>query len=164
MKFLSLIVLSFIVAMAAHAQGKTAYVSTEEIFATIPQVKKADTVIAQYGNQLSIQYDESQQKINDLSESFIKDSLTYTTEVKEAKRKVILDKINELQKTKVQYEKDIEAFKEKTYAPIREKVLTAIANAAKEKGYTTVLYREQAIFFPPKDDLTPIVKKKLGAK
>jgi outer membrane protein len=54
--------------------------------------------------------------------------------------------------------------KERVTNPIREKLVKAIQDVAKENGYSHVAYKDQMIVFPAADDITALVKKKLGIK
>lgn len=164
MKTLLLAVLILCGTIATQAQGKTGYISTDEVFANIPQSRVADSIIQIEANKLNNAYKNREDEINDLVSAFLKDSVNMTKEVKEVKRKGLQDKISGLSELKKQLENDLEEYKNKTYTPVKEKVLIAIRDIAKAKGYTTCLYRESALFFPPADDMTKAVIKKLGGK
>ena len=54
--------------------------------------------------------------------------------------------------------------KERVLKPIRDKLIKAVQDVAKENGYTHVAYKDQMLVFPAADDITDKVKKKLGIK
>ena len=58
----------------------------------------------------------------------------------------------------------IEAKQNSLLQPVYDKVLKAIDEVAKEKGYTYVFNREALLVVPPADDLMPLIKKKLNLK
>jgi outer membrane protein len=164
MKKFFAIVLVTILTVNGFAQGKTAYISTDEVFANIPQVKAADSLIRRENDRLSNLYNDRQDELNVLYKAFVDDSAKMTTEVKEMNRKKLQEKVTAFQASKQDLQNELEGFKEKMYAPIKEKILVAIRDLTKAKGYTTCLYREGAVFFPPNDDITKAVIKKMVGK
>lgn len=146
----------------AGAQTKLAVVSTDVIFGVMPETLKADSLLAAYQKGLSETYQDQQNELNTAYAKFVKDSAQMTPAVKEAKRKDLQDRIQSLGGKEQQFNKALEEEKEKYLKPIREKMLKAIQDVAKENGYTHVAYRDQLIVFPAADDITDKVKKKLG--
>lgn len=161
------IFLAFIIicsGVVAMAQGKTAYISTDEVFSNIPQSKVADSLILKESNRLNNLYKERQEELNDLIALFVKDSITMTTEQKEVKRKSLQDKVSNLQASEQDLKAELDNYREKVYAPIKEKVFGVIRDIAKLKGCMTVLYRENAVIIPAGSDITRDVIKKMGGK
>ncbi len=148
----------------AHAQGKIGYVSADNVLAAMPDVLRADSAVAAYQQALAESYQDQQNMLNNDYAKFVKDSARMTPAVKEANRKVLQDKISELSNKEQELNRSLEAEKERQLKPIREKMLRAIQDVAKENGYAHVFYKEQAIVFPEQDDITEKVKKKLGIK
>jgi outer membrane protein len=149
---------------AANAQTKLAVVSTDAIFNTMPETLKADSLLAAYQKGLSETYQDQQNELNTAYAKFVKDSAQMTPAVKEAKRKDLQERIQNLSGKEQQFNKALEEEKEKFLKPIKEKMLKAIQDVAKENGYTHVAYKDQLIVFPQADDITDKVKKKLGIK
>ena len=155
--FISLPFLSF-------AQTKIGYVSVDEIFALMPETKKADQNLAEFQNALQESYAQQEAELNAAFDKFIKDSLTMTPSVKEAKRTDLQSRVNEMQKKPKEMNNTLELEKENQIKPIREKLLATIKEVAKAMGYDHVLYKESALVFPAAADLTNAVKNKLGIK
>ncbi|MBL0057217.1 MAG: OmpH family outer membrane protein [Chitinophagaceae bacterium] len=143
-------------------QSKIGYVSSDEVFGLMPDVKAADTYLANYQKELANIYQNQQSELDQAVNKFMKDSVTMNSAVKEAKRKDLQDRIAGMGNKEQELNKLLEEKKEALLKPIREKLLKAIQDVAKEKGYQHILYREQAIVYPPADDITGLVKKKLG--
>jgi Skp family chaperone for outer membrane proteins len=161
------IVLSIVIlcsAIVTFAQGKTAYISTDDVFANIPQVKIADSAIMKENTRLSALYKEREEELNDMISLFVKDSGTMDKDVKELKREKLQKKVTDLQTGKRELEDELAAYKEKVYAPIKDKVFAAIKDFIKVKGITTVLYRENAVIIPAGTDITRDIILKLGGK
>jgi outer membrane protein len=148
----------------ASAQLKIAVVSADEVFASMPEVAKADTSLAMFQQALAETYQEQQNELNDAYAKFVKDSSKMSPAIKEAKRKDLQDRISGLQNKEQELNKSLETQKEKELKPIREKMLKAIQDVARENAYTYVMYKEQLIVFPEADDITAKVKTKLKIK
>jgi len=160
-----LITLSFLLNPEfSRAQAKIGYISPDEVLAVMPEVKKADTALILFQQELSKAYQDQQNELNDAYEKFVKDSATMTPTLKDIKRKDLQDRVTALGPKEQDLNKALDNEKEKLLAPIREKLLKAIKEVAKENGYGHILYKEQAIVFPAADDITSLVKKKLGIK
>ena len=130
----------------------------------MPEVLKADSSLAAFQRALAENYQDQQNELNDAYAKFVNDSAKMTPAVKELKRKDLQDRISGLQNKEQELNKTLEAQKERELKPIREKMLAAIKAVANEKGYSSIFYKEQAIVFPAADDITGLVKKKLGIK
>ncbi len=147
-----------------HAQGKIGYVSADIIFAAMPEVLRADSSLAAYQQALAQAYQDQQNDLNSAYDKFVKDSARMTPAVKEAKRKDLQERISSIGNREQELNSSLEAEKERQLKPIREKMMQAIKDVAKENGYAHILYKEQAIVSPEQDDITEKVKKKLGIK
>lgn len=158
------ILLLTILPARVFAQTKIGYVSVDEIFGIMPETKKADENLAEYQKALQESYAQYEAELNAALEKFVKDSAKMTPAVKEAKRTDLQTRISELQNKQTQLNTALETQKEKLLKPIREKLITAIKDVAKETGYEHVLYKESTIVFPAAADLTDAVKKKLGIR
>jgi outer membrane protein len=146
------------------AQTKIGYISLDEIFGLMPETRKADSTLAAYQKDLADTYAEQEAELNEAIEKFIKDSITMSAVAKEAKRSDLQTRLSGMSKKKQDYNAAFENEKGKQIKPIQEKLLATIKTVAKENGYSHVLYKEQAIVFPETDDITALVKKKLGIK
>lgn len=163
MKKLAFVILLF-TGLNSVAQTKFAVVSADEVFASMTEVQRADSQLAAFQQALADMYQQQQNDLNETYAKFMKDSARMTPAVKEARRKDLQERITGLQGKEQQLNKDLETEKERLLKPIREKMLKAIQDVAKENGYTHVAYKEQLIVFPQADDITDKVKKKLGIK
>jgi outer membrane protein len=147
-----------------HAQTKFGVVGVDEVFSQMPDLKKADSLLAVFQKELQDTYQQQQTALNDAYNKFVADSGKMTPSLKEIKRKDLQDRITALSKKEEEFNKLLDQEKEKAMKPVREKLMKTIQDVAKENGYTHVAYKEQLIVFPAADDITDKVKKKLGIK
>jgi len=144
--FLSVIFLLLIQANS-NAQNKIGYVAPDEIFDLMPETKKFDTALAAFQQELSKTFQDQQNDLNEAFNKFVKDSLTMTPSLKDIKRKDLQERITGLGKKEKDLNKALEIEKERLLVPIREKLLKAIKDVAKENGYGHVFYKAQSIVF-----------------
>lgn len=147
-----------------NAQTKLGVVAVDEVFGQMTELKKADTALAIFQKGLQDTYQQQQNDLNTAYNKFVEDSLKMTPSLKEIKRKDLQDRITALSKKEEEFNKLLEAEKDRLIKPVKEKLMKTIQDVAKENGYTHVAYKEQLIVFPPADDITDKVKKKLGIK
>lgn len=164
MKIQSLLLLFIILSSGAFAQTKIGYISVDEVFASMPETRKADSTLAIYQKELADTYAEQEAELNAAIEKFIIDSVTMTPVAKDAKRSDLQTRVSGMSKKKQDYNANFENEKAKQIKLIQDKLFATIKVVAKENGYNHVLYKEQAIVFPETDDITALVKKKLGIK
>ena len=145
-------------------QQKFGVINTNEVFSMMAETKKADSALEVFQKALTEDYTISQSELNAAYEKFVKDSVKMTSSLKEIKRTDLQNRITELSRKEKQSNSLIEAEREKLIKPIRDKLLVAIQEVAKENGYSHIAYKEQMIVFPAADDITEKVKKKLGIK
>ncbi|MGG9964037.1 OmpH family outer membrane protein [Ferruginibacter sp. SUN106] len=146
------------------AQSKVAVVSVEDIFGMMPEAKKADSLLMVFQKELADNYAYMQKELSADIEKFYIDSVNMTLSLKNIKKTDFQNRISSLSGKEQQNNSAIDAEREKLVKPIREKLIKAVQDVAKENGYTHVAYKDQMIVYPPGDDITDKVKKKLGIK
>lgn len=150
---------------STKAQGKIGTISLAELIPTMPEYKKADTVMNEYNNALQQQYQdlvtEYQQQVTLLGS---KDTLKYTGPQLEIKRKDLQDLLTKLQGWQQTAQQMQQQKNQELLTPIQKKAMDAINAVAKENGYSWVISKDQLLVSPPADDILPLVKKKLGLK
>lgn len=146
------------------AQVKLGHVNSADLLASMPESKTADTDLKKFGEtlegQLKTMTAEYQGKIADYQS---KEALMAES-IKQTKQKEIVDlegRINDFQE---QGQQDIQKKKEELYSPILKKAQDAINAVAKENGYTYIFDASTGglLFVQEGNDVTPLVKKKLG--
>lgn len=161
---IALLMSAVLLSPKTYSQVKIGYISPDEVMYEMPEISKADSALGAFQKLLENDYIEQENQLNDAVAKFIKDSITMNASLKEIKRTDLQGRVAALNKKKETLNKSLDDQKEVLMKPIREKLLKAIKDVAKENGYNNVFYKEQVIIFPEADDLTAPVKKKLGIK
>ena len=148
----------------ATAQNKFGFIDLNEVLASMPEAKKADTMLREYNEALNANANDMQKELNEKVNKFIADSLKMTPVAKEATRRELQEKIQGLNGMDQKIQGQVETKRNELAAPIQKKAMDAEKAVAKENGYTHVLPKEYMYVFPEVDDLAAKVKLKLGIK
>jgi len=146
----------------SSAQMKFGVVSVDDVFAMMPETIKADSSLGAYQQALAENFNDLQKDLNAAIEKFYKDSINMTKSMKEIKRADLQKRLSDLSGKEQENNNALANEKERVLKPIRDKLVKAIQDVAKENGYTHVAYKDQMLVFPAADDITDKVKKKLG--
>ena len=147
-----------------QAQNKFGFIRVDEMVSLMPELKKIDTLLSIY------QQDTLPKTYNYLLtnyqryDSIANDSTRQPLVVRQDAAKNRTEFLSELQNWQTTANSMVEAKQNALLQPVYDKVLKAIDEVAKEKGYTYVFARESLIVSPPSDNLLPMVAEKLKVK
>jgi outer membrane protein len=147
-----------------HAQTKFGFIRVDEVVSLMPELKRIDTLLQKYQNDSlprTYNYLLSQYQYYD---SIATDSLKQTSVVRQQATNQRSQFLAELQNWQSSAQSLIEAKQNSLLQPVYDKVLKAIDEVAKEKGYSYVFNREALLVGPPADNLLPMVAEKLKVK
>lgn len=148
----------------ATAQNKMGYINANELLGSMPEAAKAETTMNEFQNTLSQMYQDYVIDFNTADSVFNADSLKYSPTMKEIKRKELITKFQTVQNFQQGSKDEMQKKQEEIFAPIREKALKAISDAARENGYGYVFNEETLLVKPAGDNIINLVKAKLGIK
>ena len=146
------------------AQMKIGFVNTGELLQSLPEAKKADSLLNQFREVLDKNGKDYQEELETKAKKFNDDSTKLTPVVKEAERKKLQDLYSRIMNYSQEAQKQLEDKQQELLAPLQKKTLDIIQQIAKENGYTHVFNREALLVVPTGDDLLPLIKKKLNLK
>ena len=145
---------------------KIAVVDTEALLASSPEMKRANSQLQalkkQFEKRLQGQYERMQTKY---SAALQKAQAGTLTKAEEASISQELQKMQEdIAKAEGKMQQDLLKKEEEYIKPILEKIRKNITAVAKSKGFSYVFNKNAMIYHPPGDDITSLVKAKLGYK
>ena len=146
------------------AQMKIGFVNTGELLQSLPEAKKADSLLNQFREVLDKNGKDYQEELETKAKKFNDDSAKLTPVVREAERKKLQDLYSRIMNYSQEAQKQLEDKQQELLAPLQKKTLDIIQQIAKENGYTHVFNREALLVVPTGDDLLPLIKKKLNLK
>ncbi len=148
----------------ASAQMKVGYVNTGELLQSLPEAKKADSLLQQFQAVLKKNGEDYQQELENRAKKFNSDSAKLSAVAKESDRKTLQDLYTRVVNYSQEAQQQLEARQQELLTPLQKRTLDIIQQVAKDNGYTHVFNREALLVVPPGDDLLPLIKKKLNLK
>lgn len=150
--------------MLVSAQ-KFGHVNTQEVFAQMPGLQevrqKMDTLQGQYEGQIANMQEEFQKKLAD----YQKNEATLAEAVKTIRQQELGEMEQRIQLFYQTAQQDIQKKQQELLAPLHEKLSKSIQQVGEENGYTYIFDNAAMLYISPDaNDVTPLVKKKLGIK
>ena len=150
-------------ANAQSQQTKFACISFNELISSMPEAKKADTTLAEYRAALEQQFEDMRTdyttKATELTSA---DTGKFTKPQLDLKRKSLADLLGRIQSFEQQATQLLDSKRSDLFLPIQKKAEAAIAQVSRDNGYSYVFEKDNLHFYPPGDDILPLVRKKLG--
>lgn len=161
---ITLLIAGLVTTSQVQAQTKTAYISVDNMVMLMPETAKIDSLIDQFERdslnpQLNYIVGEYQRK-----DSMYRDSVKTPPSVRrqlEQELQGYLYQINNWESIKQQV---LQNKQNALLDPIYSKVMKAVQDIAKEKGYLYVYSKEALLVAPPADDILPLVADRLKVK
>lgn len=155
----------------AKAQQKIAYLYSDSLIAIMPEAKKADTAVQQYVKKFETELVKREERIKKL-EGELQASISQNggrepnDAIYQLNRKDYEDELGKYQQIQQDAQNQVAMKRQELYEPIIKKAKEAIAQVAKEKGYTYVLDASigTLLYATPGENILDEVKKKLGIK
>ncbi len=160
-----LVALIFALPLSATAQAKFGHVNVYALRDVMPSVvtanKKLDTIAKQYNDQMQELAKEYEKLVGDY-----KSGKWTTPEMQNLKLQEIQQLEERIMAFKEMANNGITKKTEELMAPINKQIKEAIKAVAKEGGYTYIFDSgsEGLLFAAESDDVTALLKKKLGVK
>ncbi len=151
----------------AKAQTKIGYINFGELIRQMPEAKTVQTAIESYQKQFIDQLTVMNNTLQTEAKNFQAQSATMTDAVRTSKQAELQDMNKRMQDFQTSAQQQVEAKSNELIKPVSDKCRAAVADVAKEKGYTYVFDSSQGaplIVSPEGDDLLVPVKAKLGLK
>lgn len=150
----------------AQTKVKLAHINSADLMQVMPGRDTAQKVIENYSasleEELKTMYAEYQSKATKFQET----QATMSQIVQQSKLKELQDLENRIKLFDEQAQGDLQSKQEELLKPLIDKAKAAIAEVAKENGYTYVFDSSVGVllYFENSDDILELVKKKLNIK
>lgn len=162
-KFFMALCLAFPLVLAA--QQKIAVVNTQEIMASLPDVKAAETKLQDLAKKFDADIKTMQTELQTKAEAFQKERETLPETLQKRKAQELEDINTRIQQSYQAMQEELAKEQQKALAPIQAKVKAAIQKVGDANAVTYII-EETSVLFVGKDaiDLTAKVKDALGIK
>jgi len=148
-----------------HAQAqKYGHVNSAEILQTMPGVDSISIKLQDFQNELQTLHSELMQEYQKKQEALDKDGAFMSPSVRSIREKELLDLGNRIQEFQYSAQDDLEQKQIDLVKPFQDKIQKAIDDVAKENGYVYIFDTQVLLYSEGGNEITLLVKKKLGIK
>jgi outer membrane protein len=166
-KLFYLAAIVFLATAGTYAQSaKFGHINSAELLQQMPATKAADSSLQKYARELDGQYKTMVTEYQTKLQSFQNGSELMADAVKQSKIKELTDLETRIQDFQDTAQESVQKKKQELYSPIIDSAEKAIKDIAREKNYSYILDTSTGtvLFAQESDDITKIVKDKLGLK
>ncbi len=144
-------------ALAAPGDQKTGVVDVAKILNQMPEKQKAENILKATGTQWEKGLDNLKKDFQKVAASYEKQKKSLSKTAREQKEKDLSLKYQNIQK--YQMEKfgpggALDKKKAELFAPIRQKILTAVQAIAKKEGFSVIIDKQAMVYGDKSADIT----------
>ncbi len=161
--FLLLLAISFLTVFAANAQ-KYGHVNSSEVLKTMPGVDSIQIKLLAFQTELEEEYESMLNEFQTKKDKFDRDAGTMSTAIRQIREKELLDLQTRIQQFQYDVQENIEEKQYELIKPFQEKLQKAVNEVAKEFHFNYIFDVQTLLYYDGGEDVTPLVKKKLGIK
>lgn len=159
-----LLLAALILPMFASAQTlKIAVIDTNQIFTALPETAEAQKTLEEYNQKYENEYKNLMTEMQKQYEDFNAMPENELPAIKERKARELQDTQKKIQDFEQLAMNDLQKKQDELMAPIMQKIRSAIESVGKEGGYSLIQELGSQLYYSaPVEDITPLVKSKLG--
>jgi outer membrane protein len=163
----SLIVLAFCIltlGVSAQNQEKFGHINFADLYALMPGLDSVKSVYERYAASVQDQFDAMQNELQTKITDYQNNQSTMSEIIRQTKEREITDLQTRMEAFQTSAQQDLQNKEVELTTPIIEKAQNAVKEVARENGYTYILNSTggMLLYADPGDDITDLVKKKLG--
>lgn len=155
-----------VMALPAQAQApKLGHVNITKVLEAMPGYKAAEKKLQDFAKQLQETLAKMEQEYSQKVQDYYEQEKDMLPAIKEVKQKEITDLETRIVKLQGSSEDQLAQKQVELLKPLEEQVMTAIKGVATEKGFSYIFDASMGsslLYSPPADDVTDLVKAKLG--
>lgn len=163
-----LLAFAFILPLCASAQTfKMGLVNVDGVMQGMPEFTEAQAKISDTSKKYEAEFQKLQDEMKRLYEDFQKMDENELPAIRERKTRELADYDQKLQTFQQTAMQDLQRMQSELMAPISAKISQAVESVAKENSFSLVQVMEPQLTLyhaAPVEDITPLVKAKLGIK
>ncbi|MDR0207137.1 MAG: OmpH family outer membrane protein [Bacteroidales bacterium] len=163
MKKITLVV-AFVVCISTAFAQKYGHVNSTEIMKAMPGIDSVEIKLMDFHKNMQIIYENMMSEFQTKKEKLDKEAGTMTSSIRKLREDELTALQNRIQEFSMNAQDDVEEQQQILLAPFQERVQNAINDVAKENKYSYIFDVQILLYYDGGDDVTSLVKKKLGIK
>ena len=164
MKKITLILTICIICITSTFAQKYGHVNSYDVMMAMPGIDSIQIKLADFQQNLATLYENMMGDFQAKKDKFDKEAGTMSSAVRKLREDELISLQNRIIEFQNNVQQDIEEEETILAAPFQEKVKTAIDDVAKEHKYAYIFDTRMLLYFDGGEDVTMLVKKKLGIK
>jgi outer membrane protein len=164
MKKLTLVLVACVVCMTTTFAQKYGHVNSSEIMKAMPGIDSVEIKLMDFHKNMQLIYENMMNEFQTKKDKFDKEAGTMTSSVRKLREDELIGLQNRIQEFSMNAPDDVEEEQQRLLTPFQEKVQNAINEVAKENKYSYLFDVHILLYYDGGDDVTSLVKKKLGIK
>jgi outer membrane protein len=164
MKKITLILTLCILCITSTFAQKYGHVNSYDVMMAMPGIDSIQIKLVDFQQNLATLYENMVAEFQAKKDKLDKEAGTMSSAVRKLKEDELMSLQNRIIDFQNNVQQDIEEQEATLVAPFQEKVKNAIDEVAKEHKYAYIFDTRMLLYFDGGDDVTALVKKKLGIK
>jgi outer membrane protein len=143
---------------------KYGHVNSNEVMKAMPGIDSLQTKLLNFQESLQTIYENMMSEYQTKKDKFDKEAGTMSSAVRKLREDEIASIEGRIQEFTYSAQDDLAEEQTRLLAPFQEKLQNAINDVAKEHKYSYIFDIQILLYYDGGDDVTPLVRKKLGIK
>ncbi len=149
----------------AQSNAKIGYIDSNKILSEMPETDSLSKELKNYADYLDQQMQTMGQEYQKKVQDYQQNVAGMSDLIRQTKEKEITDLQQRIQAFQASADKDLQDKQQELFSPLIQRVKDAITAVGKENGYNYILdVGTGAVVYYEGDDISALVKKKLGVK
>ncbi len=152
--------------LSAQSKGKFGHLDFAKLYAEMPGQDSIKKVFEGHAKSLQETFTQMQTEYQNKLQEYQANMASMSNLIRQNKEREIMDIQTRMENFRTQAEEDLQEKEAELTKPILERARNAVKEVAKENGYSYVFNSAEGLllYSDPGDDITALVKKKLGIK
>jgi len=164
MKKITVVLLACFFCMTSAFAQKYGHVNSGDVMKAMPGVDSVEIKLMDFHKELQLLYENMFNEFQVKKDKFDKEAGTMSSSVRKLREDELISIQNRIREFELNVQDDVEEEKIKLITPFQDKIQNAINEVAKEHKYSYIFDTQILLYYDGGDDVTPLVKKKLGIK
>ncbi len=149
---------------SVSAQKKTGYLNSQELLSAMPEYKKVTDSLENYQKGLEAEFNELGGEYQKKIAEFTEKEKTLSETIKQVKIKEINDLEGKIQEFRVSSQEKLNKKEAELINPLLSKIQKAIDDVGKENNFDYIYNENALLYAKDSENITSLVKAKLGIK
>ena len=159
-----LLLAAIVLTSTATFAQKYGHVNSQEIFAVMPGADSLQIKLKAFETELTDIYTGMVSEFQSKKEKFDQEAGTMSSTVRQYREKELMDLQQRIMEFQEGVQSDMQEKQLELMQPFQDKILKAIEDVAKENGYAYIFDTQVLLYSEGGDDVSALIKKKLGIK